>query len=151
MMMPVSVKSSTLRVASHGAVASAGSGDVGVGGTNRPSDALAVGDDDGVAAPRLAQLHPTVDEAGLLYDQLRVALAHVIEAGYAHGDLSPYNILVHHGRLVLIDLPQAVDLVENPQALAFLRRDCDNVCAWFLARGVQATGEALFNELAQTM
>ena len=44
-------------------------------------------------------------------------------AGYAHGDLSPYNVLVHDGRLVLIDLPQIVDVVGNPQGPAFLARD----------------------------
>ena len=44
-------------------------------------------------------------------------------AGYAHGDLSPYNLLVHEGRLVLIDLPQVVDVVANPQGPEFLARD----------------------------
>ena len=48
----------------------------------------------------------------------------------------PYNILVHDGRLVLIDLPQAVDLVGNPQGFDYLRRDCVNICSWFAARGV---------------
>ena len=36
-------------------------------------------------------------------------------AGYTHGDLSPYNVLVDDGRIVLIDLPQVVDIVINPQ------------------------------------
>ena len=38
-------------------------------------------------------------------------------AGLAHGDLSPYNLLVHDGRVVAIDLPQVVDLVSNPAGL----------------------------------
>ena len=101
-----------------------------------------IGDDDGngngVAAPRLAQLRPTVAEGGDLFEQLRDALTAVAEAGYAHGDLSAYNILVHHGRLVLIDVPQAVDLVGNPQGFEFLRRDCQNICSWFQAHGVPA-------------
>ncbi len=62
---------------------------------------------------------------------MREVLGRLADAGYAHGDLSPYNVLVHDGRLVLIDLPQAVDLVGNPQGFAFLRRDCDNICTWF--------------------
>ena len=49
--------------------------------------------------------------------------------------VDPY-ILVHEGRLVLIDLPQAVDLVGNPQGFEYLARDCANICEWFDARGI---------------
>ena len=73
--------------------------------------------------------------------------ARLADAGYTHGDLSPYNVLVHDGRLVLIDLPQAVDLVGNPQGFTFLRRDCDNICTWFQARGVAADPSILFDDL----
>jgi RIO kinase 1 len=58
--------------------------------------------------------------------------------GHTHGDLSPYNLLVHGGRLVLIDLPQLVDVVANPQGVAFLQRDVRTVAAWFVARGLPA-------------
>ena len=63
-------------------------------------------------------------------------------AGYAHGDLSPYNILVHEGRLVVIDLPQIVDVVANPQGKRFLDRDVHNVVTWFTARGLADLDEA---------
>jgi RIO kinase 1 len=78
---------------------------------------------------------------------MRDVLGLVADAGYAHGDLSPYNVLVHEGRLVLIDLPQAVDLVGNPQGFTFLRRDCDNICTWFAARGVRADATLLYDDL----
>lgn len=91
--------------------------------------------DDGVAAPRLAQVRPDRAEARDLYDQMREVLRQLADAGYAHGDLSAYNTLVHDGRIVLIDLPQAVDLVGNPQGFAYLRRDCESICAWFAAHG----------------
>ncbi|HQZ33042.1 MAG TPA: RIO1 family regulatory kinase/ATPase [Ilumatobacteraceae bacterium] len=101
-----------------------------------------IGDDDGcgngIAAPRLAQLRPTYEEGDDLFGQLRDALTKLTEAGYAHGDLSAYNILVHHGRLVLIDVPQAVDIVGNPQGFEFLRRDCENICTWFHTHSVPA-------------
>lgn len=42
-------------------------------------------------------------------------------AGLAHGDLSAYNLLVHNGRLVVIDIPQAIDVVANPRGHEFLR------------------------------
>jgi RIO kinase 1 len=57
-------------------------------------------------------------------------------AGLTHGDLSPYNVLVHDGRPVLIDLPQVVDIVANPQGLSFLRRDVAVLTRWFAARGL---------------
>jgi RIO kinase 1 len=69
-------------------------------------------------------------------------------AGYAHGDLSAYNLLVQDGRLVLIDLPQVVDIVTNPQGAEYLHRDCENVCAWFARRGLETTEfEHLFGDL----
>ena len=112
-----------------------------------------IGDDDGdgngVAAPRLAQLRPDFREGTALFRQLRVALSALADAGYAHGDLSAYNVLVHHGRVVLIDLPQAVDLVGNPQGFEFLRRDCENICNWFNAHGVPADAAELQRDLLQ--
>lgn len=111
-----------------------------------------IGDGDAAtAAPRLAQLRPDRREADALYGQLRVALIALTECGYAHGDLSAYNVLVHHGRLVLIDLPQAVDLVGNPQGFDFLHRDCRNICAWFEARGVHADADDLRDDLLRSV
>lgn len=101
----------------------------------------------GVAAPRLAQLRPSPAEARDLYAQLREVLGRLADVGYTHGDLSPYNVLVHDGRLVLIDLPQAVDLVGNPQGFTFLRRDCENICSWFAARGVAADATILYDDV----
>jgi RIO kinase 1 len=106
-----------------------------------------IGDADGVAAPRLAQLRPPANEAAELFGQIRDVLGRLADAGYTHGDLSPYNVLVHQGRVVLIDLPQAVDLVGNPQGFAFLRRDCNNICNWFEARGVRADPVMLYEDL----
>jgi RIO kinase 1 len=106
-----------------------------------------IGDHDGVAAPRLVQLRPTADEATALFSQIREVLTRLADAGYTHGDLSPYNVLVHHGKLMLIDLPQAVDLVGNPRGFDFLRRDCENICTWFQSRGVAADPAMLYDDL----
>jgi RIO kinase 1 len=81
-----------------------------------------VGSADGIAAPRLAQLRPDREAGADLYRQLRAVLVCLADEGYAHGDLSAYNVLVDDGRLVLIDVPQAVDLVGNPQGFEFLRQ-----------------------------
>lgn len=107
-----------------------------------------IGSPDGVAAPRLAQTHPDRAEGISLYRQLAATLGVLADIGLAHGDLSAYNILVHEGRLVLIDVPQAVDIVGNPQGFTYLRRDCDNICTWFDSRGVPGVdADALYDDL----
>lgn len=109
-----------------------------------------IGSGDGVAAPRLAATRPSHNEARDLYEQLVDTLLIIAEAGFAHGDLSAYNVLVDDGRLVVIDLPQAVDIVGNPQGIDYLRRDCENICSWFLARGVDADSVALIARLLRS-
>ena len=69
---------------------------------------------DGESAPRLAQTRPGPGLLASYFDQLRDALALMVQHGIVHGDLSPYNILAAGERLVIIDLPQVVDLVGNP-------------------------------------
>ncbi|MDX3075475.1 serine protein kinase RIO [Streptomyces sp. NPDC088354] len=107
-----------------------------------------IGDRSGTAAPRLAQLR--VEEADLddLWEQLGRGLSLLARDGYAHGDLSAYNILVHEGRLVIIDVPQIVDVIANPRGRSFLERDVRNVGAWFVARGL---AERRVEELAQSL
>ena len=81
----------------------------------------------GEAAPRLAQVRPAAGELENLWEQMTDALSVLARAQVAHGDLSPYNVLVHDGRLVLIDLPQIVDVVANPKGADFIARDVRNV------------------------
>jgi RIO kinase 1 len=95
-----------------------------------------IGSADGIAAPRLAETRPDPAELADLWDQLVRALVALAGDGLAHGDLSPYNLLVHEGRLVIIDLPQAVDVVANPRGAWFLTRDAQNVGHWFAAHGL---------------
>jgi RIO kinase 1 len=93
-------------------------------------------DGEGGAAPRLAQLRPDPDHLVDLWDQLVAALELLAGAGLTHGDLSAFNVLVHGGHLMLIDLPQVVDVVANPQGREFLARDVANIAGWFRARGL---------------
>jgi RIO kinase 1 len=101
-----------------------------------------IGDADGTAAPRLAETRLRGGELIGVWDQLVEALVTLARHGLAHGDLSAYNLLVHDGRLVMIDLPQVVDVVANPRGGEFLDRDAANVGKWFTARGLggAATG-----------
>jgi RIO kinase 1 len=95
-----------------------------------------IGGPDGVAAPRLAELRPAGELLASLWDQLVAAVVTLARHGLAHGDLSAYNLLVHEDRLVMIDLPQVVDVIANPQGPGYLERDAANVAAWFSARGL---------------
>jgi RIO kinase 1 len=98
-----------------------------------------IGEPGGEAAPRLATCRDDIDD---LWEQLFLALRVMARAGYTHGDLSPYNILVHRRRVVVIDLPQIVDVVANPQGKRFMQRDVHNVVTWFQARGLSDLDEA---------
>ena len=71
----------------------------------------------------------------------------MVQAGLVHGDLSAYNILAAGPRLVIIDLPQIVDLVGNPNGMDFLLRDCANICGWFRGKGLEVDEHELFGEL----
>lgn len=104
-----------------------------------------IGSEDGTeAAPRLAQLRQDTADLSDLWRQLVDALSLMARAGWAHGDLSAYNLLVQEGRLIVIDLPQIVDVVANPQGREFLARDAKNVATWFTQHGVpEADGDAL--------
>jgi RIO kinase 1 len=95
-----------------------------------------IGSADGTAAPRLAETRPGRAELADLWDQLVTALVALAGDGLAHGDLSPYNLLVHEGRLVMIDLPQVVDVIANARGAWFLARDAENVGHWFAAHGL---------------
>ncbi|WP_116101753.1 serine protein kinase RIO [Amycolatopsis thermalba] len=108
-----------------------------------------IGEPDGTAAPRLAQLRPEPEELRELWFQTVGALDVLASEGLAHGDLSAYNILVHDGRIVLIDLPQVVDVVANPRGAEYLTRDVHNISAWFAARGLQVGADDLARDLLE--
>ena len=74
-------------------------------------------------------------------------MATLVQDGLVHGDLSAYNILAAGDRLVVIDLPQVVDLVGNAAG----RSSCD-ATAPTCARGSAAGGSTstsgeLFDDL----
>ena len=105
-----------------------------------------IGDERG-AAPRLVQYRGETSNLSDLYAQLLVDLGRMVEVGIVHGDLSAYNLLVWQGRLVVIDFPQAVDPILNPDGLALLQRDVLNTCGWFSKKGVATDPSAVLGDL----
>ena len=68
-------------------------------------------------------------------------------AGLVHADLSAYNLLWWERRLVVIDLPQAVEFTTNSDAYELLHRDVANVGDWFTRHGLAVDAEAVYAEL----
>jgi RIO kinase 1 len=83
------------------------------------------------AAPRVKDA--SIDDPAAFYEDLVKEIgAMTRKAKLVHGDLSPYNTLYHEGKVVLIDVAQAVPST-HPQARALIERDLANF-AKFLDR-----------------
>jgi len=99
------------------------------------------------AAPRLAQARLSAVEVASAWQQLRISLRALTSAGLVHADMSAYNLLWWHGRLVVIDLPQAVEFSTNTDAPSLLHRDLENIATWFARLGLTVDIEAEFADL----
>jgi len=84
-------------------------------------------------ARRLAEV--TVENPETAFEVVREYMRRLYGAGLVHGDLSEYNLIIHDGELVVIDLGQAVT-VHHPNADDFLERDCRNVASFFGRQGL---------------
>ena len=96
-------------------------------------------------ARRLAEV--TVENPETAYEVVREYMRRLHSAGLIHGDLSEYNMIIHDGELVIIDLGQAVT-VHHPNASDFLQRDCENVSSFFRRQGMEVTSDELFEFVA---
>lgn len=103
------------------------------------------------AAPQLRSAGLDAGRLRDAFEQLVDGLALIVGEGYAHGDLSAYNLLWWDDRLWFIDFPQAVDIAANPLGLDHLHRDVVNVCDWFDRRGLDVDAEQLFASLLTAM
>ena len=93
-------------------------------------------------ARRLAEVR--VENPETAYEVVREYMRRLHRAGLVHGDLSEYNLIIHDGELVVIDLGQAVT-VHHRNADDFLRRDCRNVATFFTRQGLETDPEALYD------
>lgn len=99
------------------------------------------------AAPTLNDVEIESTEAQRLFERVIFNVELLLEMGWAHGDLSPFNILNHRGRVVLIDFPQVVDCRSNPRARAIFQRDIERVAAYFERFGWSVDARQLAGEL----
>lgn len=92
--------------------------------------------EDGLPAPRLADLSFPPAEAEALFHDLVREVVKMLCAGVVHGDLSDFNVLMGTHGPVIIDFPQWVDPAHNRNARKLLIRDVDNLQS-FLGRWAQ--------------
>ena len=103
--------------------------------------------DDSQAAPKVGEARLSPAELTSAWDQVVDNLRALTVAGLVHADLSVYNLLWWEGRLIVIDLPQAVEFTTNTDAYDLLHRDVTNVGEWFTRRGANVDVEGLYAEL----
>ncbi|MFP4591288.1 MAG: RIO1 family regulatory kinase/ATPase [Halobacteriales archaeon] len=103
-----------------------------------------IGEDE-TRAKRLDEVEITNPAVAL--DVVREYMRRLYRAGLIHGDLSEYNVLVHRGELVVIDVGQAIT-TRHPNAEEFLRRDCENVANFFANQGADVDADALYAAVA---
>jgi RIO kinase 1 len=87
------------------------------------------------AAPRVKDAL-IEDPAGFYEDLVREIGLMTRKAKLVHGDLSPYNTLYHEGKVVLIDVAQAV-ASNHPNARRLIERDLANFSKFFHRLGFE--------------
>jgi RIO kinase 1 len=105
--------------------------------------------DGGEPAPRLCDLRLSQADTAAAFDQSVAHLLRMVDQGLAHGDYSTYNLLWHRGRVVVIDLPQVIDLATSPNALEMVRRDLESLCASFRQLGHPSDPESIWQHLEE--
>lgn len=85
----------------------------------------------GNVAPRLSDLILTPKQAREYHRILIQQIVQMLCVGVVHGDLSQYNVLIDNQGPVIIDFPQAVNAADNHQARTIIKRDVDNLTAYF--------------------
>lgn len=90
-----------------------------------------------VPAPRLADAVLTPDEAQEAFRQSVDLMTRLYRMGLVHGDYSTYNLLWHRGQVIIMDLPQMME-IEQPAAREKLLQDVQSLCVTFGQLGVEA-------------
>ena len=106
-----------------------------------------IGDDE--PAPRLSDVNLEEGAAREAWSAAKALLLRLLELGLVHGDLSAYNILWWRDELVLIDVPQTVEIEHNRHAGELLERDVRSLVGSFRQFGIEESPELLNLEIRQ--
>ena len=101
----------------------------------------------GRVAPHLHFVRLEAHEVGPIFSQILDNLEIMLDEDRVHGDLSAYNVLYWEGRVQIIDFPQAVDPMDNPDAYALFARDLERIYAYFAPYGVRCDTRQLARKM----
>ena len=108
------------------------------------------------AFARVAQSHPDLRLFGARQDILaaerdRAALRPALTVGAsienAFGTGETRGLDGAEPELVIIDVPQVLDLVSNPNGFGYLERDCRTMADWFVRKGLDVDAGTLLAEV----
>jgi len=99
------------------------------------------------AAPALQHVELSTGEVLRVFDHLMRNIELWLAHNYIHADLSAYNVLYWQGKARVIDFPQAIDPRFNPNALALLTRDIENICRYAARSGLERDAHRLAQQL----
>ena len=92
----------------------------------------------GNPAPTLNNVKLERSEARPLFELLMHNIEMMLAHQRVHADLSAYNVLYWEGNLTIIDFPQVIDPLLNPQGDKLLARDVERICQYFHPYGIAA-------------
>lgn len=96
--------------------------------------------DESRPAPLLREI--VIEDPAAVFADVVANMRGIRGAALVHADLSEYNMLFWDGRVVIIDVGQAVPL-DHPRSEEWFRRDVANVARFFRQRGVEVTPATL--------
>ncbi len=100
-----------------------------------------------MGAPTLNEVTLDPKEAKAVFERVIHNLKLMLTHQRVHGDFSAYNILYWDREITLIDFPQAINPLKNPNAYSIFRRDITRICEYFVAQGLQIESGKLAEEL----
>ncbi len=103
--------------------------------------------EEGAPAPVLSDVRLPWDEARPMFKRLLEDVRILLANDRIHADLSAYNILYWEGKGTLIDFPQVVDPIFNPNGRGMLVRDVTRLCQYFSHYGIHVNPYSLANDL----
>jgi len=103
--------------------------------------------DRGCVAPQLQTVRLAPHEVGPIFSQILDNIEIMLDRDRVHGDLSAYNILYWEGKVQIIDFPQAVDPMDNPDAYALFGRDLQRIYEYFAPYGVRCDTRELARKM----